>query len=116
MGLRTPSGPLDALQFIALMLCIVILQMLFLFVLEGWPFGKIKGQAGYLFAANAFSDTATWTKAPVDLCVSISGLNFIGAVVILHAVLWRRSPISVAAPPAGPVEQQTVTGVEEVAR
>lgn len=35
-----------------------------------------------------------------DLWVGIFGLNFIGAVIIWHAVLWRRWPIPVAAPPA----------------
>lgn len=193
MGLRTTSGPLDALQFIALLLCIVILQMVFFFVLEGWPFAKLKGQTGYLVTANAFTiiggwllwlvwsaalggadtavptisatagvivagtlvsallfeawparlsgprtplllvvtsgavaaalyfalmaigHTATWTKAPVDLWVSISGLNFIGAVVILHAVLWRRSPIPMAAPPAAPAEQEALVVAGPVA-
>jgi hypothetical protein len=191
MGLRTPSGSLDALQFIALLLCIVMLQMVFFFVLEGYPFTKIKSRSAYLVTANAFTiiggwllwlvwsealggadqavptisaiagvtvagtlisallfeawparlsgtrtpsllvitsgvlaavlyvvlmaigDTATWTKAPVDLWVSIAGLNFIGAVVILHAVLWRRSPIHLAAPTAGLEGVPSSTDVEQ---
>ncbi len=48
--------------------------------------------------------SAVWpADAPpplADLWVGIAGLNFIGAVIIWHAVLWRRWPIPVAAPPA----------------
>ncbi len=42
----------------------------------------------------AIGHAATWTKAPVDLWVSICGLNFIGAIVITHVALWRRWPVA----------------------
>ena len=73
---------------------------------EGWP-GRLAGAVApvalfgtavvlavvFYYVLLAIGGTFTWTKTPVDLWVSISGLNFIGAMVIMHAALWRRWPV-----------------------
>ncbi len=38
----------------------------------------------------------TWTRDPAQLWVAVAGLNLIGATIIVHAVLWRRWPVTVA--------------------
>ena len=56
----------------------------------------------YFVMLTALSNALWPADAPPlqPLWVGIAGLNFIGAVIIWHAVLWRRWPIAVAAPPA----------------
>jgi hypothetical protein len=74
---------------------------------EGWPARLVKhsnlsraalfGTAGMIamaagFALRAATLGTTWTRDPAQLWVAVTGLNFIGAFVIVHA------PSSVAGP------------------
>lgn len=173
IGLRNPGGPVNALDLIAILLCIVVWQMVVFFLLEGYPLSKINSTAGYLVAANAttiglgvltwialhngldrtvpqvsafagvvvagtlvvgllfeawpvraiandgarrlallgaagvvaviagfglraisVAAESAWTD-PAQLWVAVAALNFVSAVIILHAVVWRRWPVPV---------------------
>jgi hypothetical protein len=177
IGLRNPDGPVNALDLVGILLCIVIVQMTLFFLLEGYPVRLLKSQPLYLavanattlgggillwwilnsgiglsssqvsevagvivagtliagllfegwparavghpavsrlallavagavavtagFALRAISLTATWTADPPQLWVAVTGLNYIGAFVIVHAAVFRRWPL-----PAGQPEQ-----------
>ncbi len=175
IGLRNPGGPVNALDLVGILLCIVIFQLTLFFLLQGYPVSLIKSQPLYLavsnattigggillwwilnsglglsspqvsevagvivagtliagllfegwpartianpalsrlallgtagavavvagFALRAISLTATWTSAPPQLWVAVMGLNFIGAIVIVHAAVFRRWPLPAAEP------------------
>jgi hypothetical protein len=177
IGLRNPGGPINALDLVGILLCIVIFQMTLFFLLQGYPVSLIKSEPLYLavanattigggillwwilnsglglssaqvsaaagvivagtliagllfegwpartvgnpalsrlallgtagavaviagFALRAIGLTATWTGAPPQLWVAVMGLNFISAVVIVHAAIFRRWPL-----PAGELDQ-----------
>jgi hypothetical protein len=180
IGLRNPGGPIDALDLVGILLCVVIWQMAVFFLLEGYPVSKIKSNGGYLAVANAvtigggiltwlllhngmnrsvpqisaiaamvvvgtltagllfegwparlvaapgarlaailataagvavvtgfvlraIAVAATWSHpspGEQQLWVAVTGLNFIGAVIIIHAAVWRRWPLPVEAPAA----------------
>jgi hypothetical protein len=177
IGLRNPGGPVNALNLVGILLCIVIFQMTLFFLLQGYPVSLVKSQPLYLavsnattigggillwwilnsglglsspqvsevagvivagtliagllfegwparavgnpalsrlallgtagavaliagFALRAISLTATWTGSPPQLWVAVTGLNFIGAFVIVHAVVFHRWPL-----PAGEPDQ-----------
>jgi hypothetical protein len=170
IGLRNPGGPINALDLVGILLCIVIWQMTIFFLLEGYPVNKIKSEPLYLavanaspvglgillwwilhsgfglsspsvsaaagvivagtliagllfegwpartvsspalsrlallgtagavaviagFALRAISLGATWTGDPAQLWVAVTGLNFIGAFVIIHVAVFRRWPL-----------------------
>jgi hypothetical protein len=78
-------------------------------LLEAWPASLGASRArwflllealalGLLFyvVLYAIAGTEEFFTAPADLWVSIAGLNFIAAPIIVHVVLWRRWPIPVA--------------------
>lgn len=84
-------------------------------LMEAWP-ARLKGPQTpwylaltslvltvvYFVILTALSNALWPADAPPlqPLWVGIAGLNFIGAVIIWHAVLWRRWPVAVAASPA----------------
>ena len=86
---------------------------------EGWPARMLQGagavRAGLLAAATAWSVAIgyglyglgnlaeTWDREPVHLWSGVMGLNFVGALVILYVVVWRRWPVP--APDAPPAEK-----------
>jgi hypothetical protein len=172
IGLRNPGGPVNALDLVAVLLCVVIWQMVVFFLLEGYPLSRLTNNTAYLLAANTTTiggglltwvalhnglsrtgpqvsavagvivagtlitgllfegwparlvsspglsrlallasaaavavitgvglraislGAQTWTRDPAQLWVAVTGLNFIGAFVIVHAVLWRRWPLN----------------------
>ena len=53
IGLRNPGGPVNALDLVGILLCIVIWQMTVFFLLDGYPVSKIRSEPLYLVAANA---------------------------------------------------------------
>ena len=61
-----------------------------------WSPLSIQEQHAALAATNAVSLAAesAWTD-PAQLWGAVSALNLISAVIILHAVVWRRWPVSV---------------------
>jgi hypothetical protein len=172
IGLRNPSGPIDALDLIGILLCVTIWQMAVFFLLDGYPATLVPTRAGYLAAANVLSvgggvglyvilhdvlnrtvpeisaaagvivaatlivgllleqwparllgsphaqraallssaaviaigagfalralslSIQTWTRDPAQLWVAVTGLNFIGAGIIVHVAFWRRWPLT----------------------
>jgi hypothetical protein len=50
--------------------------------------------AGFGLRAVSLAAESAWTD-PAQLWVAVSALNFISAVIILHAVVWRRWPVPV---------------------
>ena len=50
------------------------------------------------FALRAISLGAAWAGDPPQLWVAVTGLNFIGAFVIVHAAVFRRWPLPSAEP------------------
>lgn len=77
---------------------------------EGWPARLLRGanavRAALLGVAALWSlaigyglyglgnAAEDWTREPVQLWTTIMGLTFVGAVVILHVVVWRRWPLA----------------------
>jgi hypothetical protein len=175
IGLRNPGGPINALDLVGILLCVVIWQLTLFFLLDGYPVSKIKSGPLYLavanattiglgillwwllhsaaglsspqvsaaggvvvagtliaglllegwparavsnptlsrlallgtaaavaviagFALRAISLHATWTGDPAQLWVAVTGLNFIGAFVIVHVAVFRRWPLPAAEP------------------
>ncbi|TAN25648.1 MAG: hypothetical protein EPN30_04830 [Actinomycetota bacterium] len=178
LGIRNGVGPMNAIDFTALLLCIVVYQMGFFVLFKGWPFAGIKNTGARLIASHLgtiaggwitffvllngfkwhdpvivgvcgsiiaaiflvamlfetwpFQDeepsgnrlgaailavvvtcclyfglralgqaTGTWSQAPVELWIGVSGLNYIAAVVILHYAVWGRWPLEPPMPPPG---------------
>ena len=52
IGLRNPGGPINALDLVGILLCIVIVQMTLFFLLQGYPVSLIKSQPLYLAVSN----------------------------------------------------------------
>ena len=50
--------------------------------------------AGFGLRAVSLAAESAWTD-PAQLWVAVSALNLISAVIILHAVVWRRWPVPV---------------------
>ena len=178
LGLRNGVGPMNAIDFTAMLLCIVVYQMGFFVLFRGWPFAGIKNSGGRLVASHLatigggwitffilidgfkwndpivvgvcgsiiaaiflvgmlletwpFNEedpsgnrvgaavlvvavtgclyfglralghaTGTWSQAPVELWIGVSGLNYIAAVIILHYAVWGRWPLKAPTPPPG---------------
>jgi hypothetical protein len=52
VSLRNPDGPMDALDIVGLLVCIVIWQVTCYLLLAGWPFSTIRNTGARLFVAN----------------------------------------------------------------
>jgi hypothetical protein len=53
IGLRNPGGPVNALDLVGILLCVVIFQMTLFFLLQGYPVSLIKSRPLYLAVSNA---------------------------------------------------------------
>jgi hypothetical protein len=53
VSLRNPNGPMDAVDIVGFLVCIVIWQVTYYLLLGGWPFNTIKNTGTRLFVANA---------------------------------------------------------------
>jgi hypothetical protein len=53
IGLRNPGGPVNALDLVGILLCIVIWQMTVFFLLDGYPVSNLRSEPLYLVTANA---------------------------------------------------------------
>ena len=60
MGLRNPSGPVNALDFIAWLVCLVPFQLIFFQLLSGWPFREFENRVSRLVTSNVFVIGAGW--------------------------------------------------------
>ena len=60
MGLRNPGGPVNALDFIAWLICLVPYQIIFFQLLSGWPFREFENKVSRLVTSNVFVIGAGW--------------------------------------------------------
>jgi hypothetical protein len=60
MGLRNPAGPVDALDFIAWLVCLVPYQIIFFQLFSGWPFREFENKVSRLVTSNVFVIGAGW--------------------------------------------------------
>lgn len=60
MGLRNPGGPVNALDFIAWLICLVPYQIIFFQLLSGWPFREFENKVSRLVTSNVFVVGAGW--------------------------------------------------------
>ena len=60
MGLRNPGGPVNALDFIAWLVCLVPYQIIFFQLLSGWPFREFENKVSRLVTSNVFVVGAGW--------------------------------------------------------
>jgi hypothetical protein len=90
IGLRNPGGPVDALDLIAIVLCVVIWQMVIFFLLDGYPISKITSTGGYLVVANVSTvllGLGTWFilhtigKLAVPEVSAVAGAVVLGTLV-----------------------------------
>lgn len=87
IGLRNPGGPVNALDLIAWLVSIVILQLIFFQVLDGWPFRNFERQSTQLVVSNVFVIGGGWLiylfekdvlHYPVPVIVAIGGAVAVG--------------------------------------
>jgi hypothetical protein len=87
IGLRNPGGPVNALDLIAWLVSIVILQLVFFQVLDGWPFRNFERQSTQLVVSNVFVIGGGWLiylfekdvlHYPVPVIVAIGGAVAVG--------------------------------------
>lgn len=60
MGLHNPGGPVNALDFIGWLICLVPFQIIFFQVLAGWPFREYENKFTRIVASNAFVIGGGW--------------------------------------------------------
>ncbi|TAM82285.1 MAG: hypothetical protein EPN43_13820 [Jatrophihabitans sp.] len=99
IGLRNPGGPVNALDLVGWLLCVVIWQVVLGILLNGWPFSRIPSLVTRLLVANVVTVGGGWltywlfqagfgwdipTIAAVGGCVS--------AAVLLQAMLFETWP------------------------
>jgi hypothetical protein len=60
MGLRNPGGPVNALDFIAWLVCLVPYQIIFFQLFSGWPFREFENKVSRLVTSNVFVIGAGW--------------------------------------------------------
>ena len=60
IGLRNPGGPVDALEFIGWLVCLVPYQLIFFQLLDGWPFRGYESKLTRLVTSNVFVIGAGW--------------------------------------------------------
>ncbi len=99
IGLHNPGGPVNALDFVGWLLCVVIWQLTLFILLSGKPFAAIRATAARLVVANVVTVGGGWltylllfhgldwtipTIAAVGGCVA--------AAVLLQAMLFETWP------------------------
>jgi hypothetical protein len=60
MGLRNPSGPVNGLEFIGWLVCLVPYQVIVFQVWDGWPFRAYENKLTRLVTSNVFVVGAGW--------------------------------------------------------
>jgi hypothetical protein len=87
IGLRNPGGPVNALDLIAWLVSVVIFQLIFFQVLDGWPFRNFESLSTQLVVSNVFVIGGGWLTYlfekdvlhyPVPVIVAIGGAVAVG--------------------------------------
>jgi len=60
LGLRNPGGPVAALDYIGWLVCVVVFQVIFFQLLDGWPFRDYENKLTRLVTANVFVIGMGW--------------------------------------------------------
>ncbi|MGH3150107.1 MAG: hypothetical protein ACRDOB_05175 [Streptosporangiaceae bacterium] len=107
IGLRNPGGPVNALDLVGILLCVVIIQMTVFFLLEGYPVSLIKSQPLYLAAANAATiggGILLWWALNLGLGLSSPQVSEVAGVIVagtlIAGLLFEGWPARTAGNPA----------------
>ncbi len=107
IGLRNPGGPVNALNLVGVLLCIVIFQMTVFFLLEGYPVSLIKSQPLYLAVANAATiggGILLWWALNSGLGLSSPQVSEVAGVIVagtlIAGLLFEGWPARLAGQPA----------------
>lgn len=99
IGLHNPGGPVNALNFVGWLLCVVIWQVTLFILLAGEPFARIRSVAGRLVAANGVTIGGGWLTYLLLFRVldwTIPTISAVGgcvaAAVLLQAMLFETWP------------------------
>jgi hypothetical protein len=108
VGLNNTSGPIFALDLVAILVCIIVWQLTTMFLLGGWPFSTIASTGTRLFVANVTTigggvisyillhDAVHWT---VPMIIGVGG-SAVASVIIL-ALVFETWPFATEEPSAG---------------
>jgi len=107
LSLRNPNGPVNALDIVGWLVCIVAWQVTFGLVLGGWPFNAIKATGARLLAANVTVIGGGWLTYLLMHDLFKWSIPVIGAVggslvagVIVASLLFEAWPFSTESPAA----------------
>lgn len=107
LGLRNGVGPMNAIDFTALLLCIVVFQMTFFVLFRGWPFTGIKHAGARLGASHIATIGGGWITFFVLLDgfawkdpVIIGACGCIIAAIFVEAMLFETWPFQEEEPSA----------------
>jgi len=108
VSLRNPDGPMDAVDIVGLLVCIVIWQVTCYLLLGGWPFNTIRNTGTRLFVANVGvlgGGALTYMFLHNVLGWSIPVIGGVGgsivAGVVLATLLFEAWPFRSESPAAG---------------
>lgn len=100
IGLHNPGGPVDALNFVGFLLCVVLWQVTLFILLGGKPFTQISSLAPRLLAANVATIGGGWLTYLLlfhGLDWTIPTISAVGgcvaAAVLLQAMLFETWPV-----------------------
>jgi hypothetical protein len=78
LGIRNGIGPMNAIDFTALLLCIVVYQMSFFVLFRGWPFTGIKSEGARLVASHMATIGGGW----ITFFVLLDGFKWQDPVIV----------------------------------
>jgi hypothetical protein len=90
LGLRNPGGPVSALDYLGWLVCVVVFQLIFFQLLDGWPFRDYENKLTRLVISNVFVIGSGWLlylllhnlfKWPVPTIIGAGGVVTVGVTV-----------------------------------
>ena len=78
LGIRNGIGPMNAIDFTAMLLCIVVYQMSFFVLFRGWPFTGIKSEGARLVASHLATIGGGW----ITFFVLLDGFKWQDPVIV----------------------------------
>jgi hypothetical protein len=122
ISLRNPGGPMDAVDIVGLVTCVVIWQVTCFLLLGGWPFNTIQAAGARLFVANASvigAGCLTYMTMRNIFGWSIPVIGGVGgsivAGVVLAALLFEAWPFRSESPAAAALGLVVTVGVTATA-
>jgi hypothetical protein len=107
VSLRNPDGPMNAVDIVGFLVCIVVWQVTFYLLLGGWPFNTIRNTGTRLFVANAGVLGSGWLTYLAMHNIFGWSIPVIGGVggsivagVVLAALLFETWPFRLESPAA----------------